>query len=430
MKVAVIGAGWAGLAAAHRLQRLGHDPWVFEAARRTGGRARTVPRPELGAAIDCGQHILIGAYHETLALMRELGVDTTQALHTQRLELASADGRFRLGTWPLPAPAHGLGVLLGGRGLNLRERHGLARILAAVGSGRNPPTQGDTVASWLDRHRSPARLQRILWEPLCLAAMNTPADIADARLFIRVLRDSLGAGDKASRLLIPRATLDALWPDQAVAQLPRLLTGHRVRTLEAAAGAYRVDDMDFDAVVLATPPGEAARLMSGLPDAAQRLADWPQWRFEGIGTVTLRLARPWNTGRPMRMLDERPELAGYGQWLFDRSAVTAGAAAHQVHVVISGASRTGALDAATVIEGVIGQIRDQAPERLPPIEATALITEKRATFSAVPGLQRPGTRTPWSRVMLAGDWTDTGYPAVLEGAVRSGRQAAEALGPA
>uniref|UniRef100_UPI00333FBA42 hydroxysqualene dehydroxylase HpnE n=1 Tax=Castellaniella defragrans TaxID=75697 RepID=UPI00333FBA42 len=428
MKVAVIGAGWAGLAAALRLRRLGFDPWVFEAARRTGGRARSIARPGLGDAIDCGQHILLGAYRETLDLMRELGIDPARACHTQALRLASADGRFQLGAWPLPAPAHGLGILLGGRGLSLRERYGLARILAEIGPRKALPATTDTVSGWLDRLECPPRVRQLLWDPLCLAAMNTPADIADARLFVHVLRDSLGAGAQAARLLIPRGTLDALWPAQARARLPRLATGHRIGALEIVPGGYRVDGTVFDAVILATPPGEAARLLGQLPGGQEWLAGWPSWRFEGIGTVTLRLDRPWKSGQAMRMLDERPDGAAYGQWLFDRSAIAPGeAGADLLHIVISGAGRYAGHDAATVIEGVIGQIREQAPERLPAIRASALITEKRATFSALPGLRRPGTRTPWPRLMLAGDWTDTGYPAVLEGAVRSGHRAAEAL---
>src|SRR5690606_20092819 len=116
---------------------------------------------------------------------------------------------------------------------------------------------------------------------------------------------------QASRLLIPRDTLDTLWPARAAARLPRLASGHRVRTLEATPDGYRVDGAPFQAVILATPPGEAARLAGGLPGAARWLDDWPQWRFEGIGTVTLRLARPWHTGQPMRMLEEQPQRAGY-----------------------------------------------------------------------------------------------------------------------
>ncbi|MER1966992.1 hydroxysqualene dehydroxylase HpnE [Castellaniella sp. GW247-6E4] len=427
MRVAVIGAGWAGLAAALRLRRMGCEPWVFEAARHSGGRARAVSRPGLGT-IDCGQHILLGAYRETLDLMRELGVDPDTAFHAQTLRLASADRRFQLGAWPLPAPAHALGILLGGRGLSARERWSLARILGALGARAADPVDTDTVSRWLGRLGCPERLRRLLWDPLCLAAMNTPSEVADARLFVRVLRDSLGAGAHASRLLIPRGTLDELWPDQARARLPRLAVGHRVGALEAVpSSGYRVDDAVFDAVVLATPPSEAARLLQGLPGGAQWLADWPQWRFEGIGTVTLRLEHPWGSGEAMRMLEEKSDHGAYGQWLFDRSAVTDGAAACLVHTVISGASRTTGRDTTAIIEGVIGQIREQAPERLPAVLASTLITEKRATFSAVPGLRRPANRTPWPRLTLAGDWTDTGYPAVLEGAVRSGHRAAEAL---
>lgn len=428
MKVAVIGAGWAGLAAAAHLLRSGHEPWVFEAAREIGGRARAVAHAGLGTVVDCGQHILLGAYHETLSLMRAMGVDPQHALHEQPLRVISADRRFRVGTWPLPAPAHGLGIVLGGRGLSWAERYQLAHTLYALIRPTSAPQAGDTVSLWLMRLGASSRLCHQLWNPLCLAALNTPADLADARLFLRVLRESLGVSARASRLLIPRQTLNDLWPARAQAQLPGLRLGHRVRTLaRTPQGRYEVDGQTFDAVVVATPPPEALRLLRLLPSEHDWLKAWPDWRYEGIGTVSLRLERPWGSGQAMSLLDEHPEQVEHGQWLFDRSAITNDDEAHLVHVVISGASRYADRPSAEVIDGVIRQIRTQARRALPAITARALITERRATFSALPGLRRPGTHTPWPGLVLAGDWTDTGYPAVLEGAALSGRLAAQAL---
>lgn len=430
--VAVIGAGWAGLAAAVRLRQAGRAVRVYEAAAAPGGRARRVDHPGLGLGIDNGQHILLGAYTETLALMRALGVDPAHVLLARDLALRSADGRLNLRFWPLPRPLHGLGILLGSRGLEgWRGRRHLARVLGALAPERIDPLA--TVPDWLSSLDCPPALMTRLWEPLCLAAMNTPAPRAQARLFARVLADSLGAGPDASRILIPRDGLHALWPARACALLGDELRRQRVRAIAPdPAGGWRVDDEPHDHVILAVPAPEARRLLAPLPDAPAFLDSWTDPAHSAIGTLTLKLARPWDSGHPMLLLRDDPARGAWGQWLFDRSAsARADADRRLAHVVIGEADRYAGRDPARIAAGVIGQIRAQAAAGshppLPEIETHALVTERRATFDAVPGLRRPGAATPWPGLLLAGDWTDTGYPAVLEGAVRSGLKAAEAI---
>jgi len=191
--IAVVGAGWAGLAAAARLRRAGRAVRVYEAAAAPGGRARRINHPGLGQSLDNGQHILLGAYADTLALMRELGVDPGHALVARDLALRSADGGLSLRFWPLPPPLHRLGVLLGSHGLDgWRGRRHLARVFDALDPDCVDPSV--TVSDWLAGLGCPPGLMARLWEPLCLAAMNTPAHVAQARLFVQVLADSLGAG--------------------------------------------------------------------------------------------------------------------------------------------------------------------------------------------------------------------------------------------
>ncbi len=430
--IAVVGAGWAGLAAAVRLRRAGRPVRVYEAAAAPGGRARRIDHPGLGLRLDNGQHILLGAYTATLALMRSLDADPAQALMGRDLALSSADGGLRLRFWPLPPPLHRLGVLLGSRGLDgWRGRRHLARVFGALDPGRVDPSV--TVADWLAGLGCPPGLMTRLWEPLCLAAMNTPAHTAQARLFARVLADSLGAGPAASRILIPRDGLHDLWPARACALLGGALLRRRVRSIApGSAGGWLVDGEPHASVILAAPVAEVRRLLGPLPGAAAFLGGWPEPAHSAIGTLTLRLARPWGSGRPMLLLRDDPARDAWGQWLFDRSAsARADAEPRLVHVVIGAADRYAGRDPARIAAGVIEQIRTQAAAGahppLPEIEAHALVTERRATFDAVPGLRRPGAGTPWPGLLLAGDWTDTGYPAVLEGAVRSGRAAADWL---
>lgn len=430
MRIAVIGAGWAGLAAALRLQDRGLHPVVIEAARTPGGRARSIRSNALDAGIDNGQHILLGAYTETLALMRRLGIRTQDAFHEQALHLESADSQFRLHAWPLPAPWHQLGAVLSARGLSLAQRLHLIRLLDALKRSGWRTSEGATVAQWLAAHTTPAPLIERIWAPLCLATMNTPPEIADAQLFAHVLRDSLGAQASASRILIPCGTLHQLWAEQACARLPEVRLGQHVQAIHAEGSGYLIDGEPFDGVVVATPPHGTQRLLASLtlPEAqTDWWTQWPDWRYEAIGTVSLRLAQPWRLTHPMLMLWEHPELQQFGQWLFDRCVFGQGLNDDMLHIVISQASRYAHLSSGEVIAGVIEQLREQVARPLPAILAQTLVTEKRATFSAVPGLRRPGTHTPWPNLMLAGDWTDTGYPAVLEGAVRSGLAAADQL---
>lgn len=429
--VAVVGAGWAGLAAATRLRQAGRAVRIYEAAAAPGGRARRIDHPGLGLRIDNGQHILLGAYTATLALMRSLNVDPAHALLAQDLALRSADGGLSLRFWPLPPPLHRLGVLLGSRGLGgWQGRRHLARVFGALDPDRVDPST--TVSDWLAGLDCPPGLMTALWEPLCLAAMNTPAQAAQARLFVRVLADSLGAGPAASRILIPRDGLHELWPARACALLGDALRRRRVRTIEPGpAGGWRVDGEPHESVILAVPAPETRRLLAPLPEAAAFLDGWTDPAHSAIGTLTLRLARPWESGHPMLLLRDDPARDAWGQWLFDRGASARSDVDRRlVHVVIGAADRYAGRDPARIAAGVIAQVRAQAAGSLPPlpeIEAHALVTERRATFDAVPGLRRPGAITPWPGLLLAGDWTDTGYPAVLEGAVRSGLRAADAI---
>ncbi len=424
--LAVIGAGWAGLAAAVCLRDAGHAVTVFEAGHNPGGRAqRLSAHGGFAASLDNGQHILLGAYAATLALMRRLGRDPEQDLLRVPLTLATADGSFHLRAPRLPAPWHAAGALLGARGLSWAERLRAVRLVRHLQS-RGWHTPIDTVGNLLRAHGQGPHLIERLWRPLCIAALNTPLDEASAALFCAVLRDSLDAPRHASDLLLPRGDLSSLWPDAAAA-LCTMRYGHPVRALQMGADAVRVDDETYDGVVLAVPPPRAARLLDALhPDPALMQA-LEAFRFLPIATLTLRLAAPvprWPA--PMVMLRDDPAQGRYGQWLFDRSLLGRLTGTDpEVTVVVSDAAALAALPRAQAVQALIRQLQEEVD--LPEVLANKLVIDKQATFAAVPGLVRPSVRTAWPRLVLAGDWTDTGYPGVLEGAVCSGQAAARAL---
>ncbi len=448
MKVAVVGAGWAGLAAAQRLKRHGHAVTVFEAAHTVGGRARRVHSPALNIHIDNGQHILLGAYTETLDLMRELGLDPATLFHRERLSLESADGRFKLRAAALPAPLNLLAAIAGARGLGLRDKWRLIAITSKLQGNGWRVEKGLTVASWLHRGGQSPQAMRNFWQPLCLAALNTPLEQACAQLFAHVLRDSLGGTRHASDVLIPNVDLSRLWPDRLEAYLmdgapgpSRLHRGRTVRKLACAAAGVEVDDMMFDATVLAANAPAARKLLERLDPSAegkQYLAALSAFAYIPIATITLQLASPWTPPPAMLLLRDEPARLRFGQWLFTRHSVYKHsthtpaadyADACLLHVVVSDARAMQEHDRELMITAVIEQIREQTGRfgPMPAVIGHSLIVEKRATFAAVPGLVRPGNATPWPNIWTAGDWTDTGYPAVLEGAVRSGRQAADLL---
>ncbi|HUH59884.1 MAG TPA: hydroxysqualene dehydroxylase HpnE [Candidimonas sp.] len=434
MTAAVIGGGWAGLSAAARLRQAGHDVVVFEASRTLGGRARRVDSRSLNASIDNGQHLLLGAYSETLALMRHLGLDPDVRFDRLPLTLSAADGSFALRVPALPAPLHLLGAILGAHGISLKERLAIAGMIQSLKRRTWITPPGQTVAQWLHQGRQSPHVVRMLWQPLCLAALNTPLDLACAQLFARVLKDSLGGPRDACDVLLPAVDLSSLWPDhveQAFAATHgaslTVRRGHAVRQLALHGSGVQLDGEFFDTVVVAGNTPSTLRLLRQLPvseTGMRYLQMLNSFAFLPIATVTLQLKHAWRLPQAMLLLKDDPARLQFGQWLFDRDG--------RFNIVISDARALQAAPRKETIAAIIQQVREQTRGfgRMPDVSCHETIIEKRATFAAVPGLARPGNRTPWDRVWAAGDWTDTGYPGVLEGAVRSGRDAAALIGKA
>ncbi|MEI6837864.1 MAG: FAD-dependent oxidoreductase, partial [Alcaligenaceae bacterium] len=231
MKLAVVGAGWAGLSAAVTLKSLGAEVTVFEAAPITGGRARRVDDSQMGA-IDNGQHLLLGAYTETLALMQTLHPKPSiyEFIFRQALHLESADGAFRLKAPALIAPFHTLAGLLNARGLTWQDRWRALRMMFTLKRNQWQAPAMTSVTQLLNQHHQSARICQHLWIPLCLASLNTATDQACAQLFLNVLRDSLDAPRAHSDMLIPKVDLTALWP-QAAADAVTMRYRHIVREI-------------------------------------------------------------------------------------------------------------------------------------------------------------------------------------------------------
>lgn len=418
-RLAVVGGGWAGIATAVRAMRSGHSVTVFETARVLGGRARTdTGAPE---GLDNGQHILIGAYSQTLALLTAVGVDHARVFHRMPLSLRFPDGRglqLRAGT-PLVAFAR---AVFGTGGWNWTDRAALLGGAArwARQSFQCPP---DWTVEQLCRGLTPA-VKRDLIEPLCVAALNTPANAASGQVFLTVLKDAVFGGRGSSDLLLPRVPLGELLPTPAAAWLAGhgadMRLGLRVKRLDAATDGWLIDGEHFDNVVLSCSLAEAARLVE--PSHPAWAAEAQTLRYEPIITVYLR-ASEVRLPSPIVALVEGPD--DPAQFVIDHGAI--GAMPGRLAFVVSGAAKWVEAGNEKTAHAVVRQAHRLDPSLgKQPLRIEGVRAERRATFRCVPGLNRP-VQSIRRGLVAAGDYVQGPYPATLEGAVRSGESAIELL---
>jgi squalene-associated FAD-dependent desaturase len=431
MKVAIVGGGWAGMAAAVTATQAGHTAIVLEAARAVGGRARalngTLP-DGTPVVLDNGQHILIGAYSETLKMMRQVGVNPDQALVRLPLTLQFPDGEgLALPRWPAPLDA--LAGILGARGWSWADKWSLLRAASGWQLGGFACAQSTTVAS-LCTGLTPKIIDTLI-DPLCVSALNTPAERASGQVFLTVLRDSLLGGSGSSNLLLPRVDLARLFPSAAAHWVQsrggEVRLGQRVEQLRH--GPWRVNGEPFDAVVIANSSSNAAQTLTECAQAApelvaEQLHAWSHCaqnlQFEAITTVYVYAAGAQLT-QPMLALRANTSNAP-AQFVFDRGQL--GGPPGLLAFVVS--ASTGEREA--VQAQVLAQARTQLQPALQGLDLQVVqtVVEKRATFACTPGLERPAQAIA-PGLVACGDYVQGPYPATLEGAVRSGCDAIRIL---
>jgi hypothetical protein len=418
---------------------MGADVTLFEATRSLGGRARAlgVLRPDgVPLTLDNGQHILIGAYTQTLALMQRVGVNPGEALHALPLALPFPDGSgLRTPDWAARwrAPFNAVAAIATARGWTWVDR--LSLIRASLGwQRRRFACKAELTVGELCATLTP-RVMAELIEPLCVSALNLPAAQASAQVFLNVMRDALfgrGFGDwSGSSLLLPRTDLSSLFPSAAVQWLQAEHGETTRQGLSQIPSGWRLTgegwQEDFDQVVWATAPGPAAQAMAaaavearhtGDMALAEQLDTWSDTastlQFTAITTVYT-----WAPGvqlpSPMLALRGEPDAhASPAQFVFDRGQLNP-----------RDASLRGVL--AFVISASIGdradlqaRVLEQAGRQLDlaSLQVIQTVVEKRATFACTPGLLRP-TQSIAPGLQAAGDYVQGPYPATLEGAVRS-----------
>jgi len=421
LNVGIIGGGYAGMAAAAELTSRGIKATVFESAKQLGGRARGVLHND--TQLDNGQHLLLGCYRETLRLIELVGGDVEKDFLCLPLQL-DLHGQFSLKAPRLPAPLHLLVALLNAQGLTWAERIKAAGFMLKLQGMKFELEQDKTVKELLVEFGQDADLTLKLWEPLCIAALNTPIHKASAQVLLNVLRDALDRKRADSDMLLPRIDFTALYPQRAADYVA--LHGGKVHLscgvesivpkqegfeLVAAEGTHT-----FSHVICAVPPSVAAKLLRPIPEMSKTVSQIDELEQQPIYTVYLQYPAHVRLPHPMIGLHQR-----FSQWLFDKGQI---AAQHGLlAAVISAEGIHQELSQDELAEKVIAELRDEFGIVARPVWFK-VIAEKRATFCCSPNLDRPTQRTAIPNLLMAGDFTDGDYPATLEGAVLSGLRCA------
>ncbi len=428
-KVVVLGAGYAGLAAATELLLLGHDVTLIEARALLGGRAHSFVDHKTGRQLDNGQHILMGCYHRTLRLMRYLGVaDRLDSPPGLSVPFLSARGRSSL-TATLPAPFHLGSALLGFGELGAADKFAAVRLALRLRAGQRPEPR-ETVGAWMSRWKQTPNIIRALWEPLCLAALNEPVATGSAALFAEVIRRSFLGGADDSKILLSKVGLSELFAPEVrkllsmcggtlmlQAPVARLVFGEKsLREIVLADGAV----LKPEAVVSALP----WHVLRGLlPQESELARDCREIQDAPIVSLHLWMDRSIMREPFVGLLDSPVH------WIFNRDSID-GANDHIITAVVSGARDLVEKSSAELEDMTLREISRFIPEAREARVLHRMVYKSRsATFAATPDAEphRPGPATEWRNFWLAGDWTATGLPATIEGAIVSAGRAVEEL---
>lgn len=443
--VAIIGGGLAGLAAAAALSERGLRVEVFESRRKLGGRATSWRDPESGRDVDFCQHVGMACCTNLVDFCRDLGLDR-YFRRDGRLHFFSPDGRrYDLAATPwLPAPMHLFPSLLRSAYLSWRERFGVARAmltLAKVDAVDEP--NSPTIGAWLAaQHQSPRAIE-LFWTPVLVSALGESLDRASLKYARKVFVDGLMANCDGYRIDVPTIPLSMIYGEHAVAKLRgrgvQVHAGVPIRAVRRTGdGRFELsldDDIrrTVDHVIVAVPWKRAAELLAGFTELREETSAWRTITGAPISGVHLWFDRKL-TDLPHAVL-----IGTLSQWLF------AGATApgevpepsdagptteHYYQVVISASYDLERLCKQETVERIVGELQRAFPAaRESRLLRSKIVTEREAVFSTRPGIDRvrPKQTTSVPGLFVAGDWTDVGWPATMEGAVRSGRLAAEGL---
>ena len=437
-EVVVIGGGLSGLAAAVRLASTGRSVVLLEQSQKLGGRCYSYRDETTGDIVENGQHLLLGAFHNLLDYLEIIG--TRRLLRPEEnLRLTFHDrekgfGEFRLSS--LPRPFNLLAGMATYKLLSWRERKGLLRIGRFLGQSDDEAIRtlgGLSVKEWLDNMEQSHNAQQAFWNPIAISVMNDLPQHSSAVLFTRALRAAFLGSKSDSSVLLPTVGQTELYVDEAV----RFLTERKsiIRT-SAEVGRIDVRDNLAGGVTLRDGSGVAGKCVIAavpyyaldriLPSVISSMPEYSRLRkFSSSPIISIHL---WFD---TDFMDQTfvGLIGRQVQWIFNRRKIIRehGSSPGAVSCVISGAFELIDWSKEELVRLALDEVAGVYPAAAKAALVHSLvIKEKRATLSSTAGIdsQRPGTRTPVRNFFLAGDWTATGLPATIEGAVKSGFAAA------
>lgn len=421
--VVIVGGGWAGLSTAIELSHHKIAVTLIDSNQQLGGRGRTITINNMD--IDNGQHLLIGAYSETLRLLKLMGQQESDLFDRQPTLLHSRTHKlpgFRLALPRIAAPLNFLLGLLSAKGFSIKEKMAILQLCLMLNRCDFSIDRDQNLSAWLEKNGQTKKITQQFWRPLCLAMLNTPIDIASSKVFLRVLKDSFTLKRDYSDFLFAKHNIGLLFPQPAEHYLEKngttLITGERVKAIKQTTETtfiVQTNDRSIKTqhIVLAMPPKQCLRLIENISALAPLHKQLECFKTSPITTIYLHYPKHVSLGQDMLGIS-----GGQLEWLVDRSTSKQ---AGIIAGIISGPGSHMRLSKETLAKKAIVEIATLFPHWPEPLQVS-VVREKRATFLCEAGVNqyRPKNKTAIPNLWLAGDHTDTGYPSTLEGAVRSG----------
>jgi squalene-associated FAD-dependent desaturase len=435
-RVAILGGGLAGMAAALRLAESGYSVELIEKRPVLGGRASSFTPPGESSRIDNCQHVLLGCCTNLIDFFRRAGAGN-KFRYSNRFDFHAGGSVYSMSPSALPAPLHFLPSLAAFRAFSRAERWSIVRAMLTI--LRTPqPFPDEPLTAWLTRHGQSAAVQEKFWKVILVSALNEELERLSTRPAFHVFLDSFMRSRRGGRMGVPTVPLGELYSRELLGEKCALIMSSHIACLETSAGqvtGIRMQDdsvRSADSYVSALPPDALVNLLTEEQrDQWPETASWAALEWSPITGIHL-----WFDRRVMT----REHLTVCGktiQWVFNKSALSrngsSDSAGQYLQIVVSASRSFVMMKREEILEVALRELGEVLPQtKQASVVNAVVVKETKSTFSFTPGTddRRPGPDTPFRNLFLAGDWTQTGWPPTMEGAVRSGYRAAERVAAA